>query len=187
MAKFSRFVMGGLVGAALGLLFAPRSGRELRQKLMGGATAALPPSVGDTAAEPTAAAVSEPETAVELEPEAEGDHTRVAVDLEARLAESRRQVEKELDGIEQVDAEVSEAEPVNEAGPVKTRVDREEMRKRIEETRSRLKAKAFDSMVEGETLIATGEESSPEDAAEAAPGLDQETDEMIDELLGEEE
>lgn len=183
MVKFSRFLLGGLVGAALGVLLAPKSGRELRQSLMGG-TPELPP--------PAPESTTEPAGAVEPDP---------AVNLEARLEESRRQVEdelaqaipaepdteEELEEIEALDSGGDEVTPVNEADLAKTQVDKDEMRKRIEETRSRLKAKAFDSMVEGETLMATGDDSVPTGDAAEDPELDQETDEMIDELLEEED
>lgn len=211
MARYSKFMLGGLVGAAIGMLFAPKSGRELRQSLMGGGPHALPPTSHEPSAEQAGV---QARSTVETEPEQ-------AVTFGERLEESRRQVEEELSeaipepppveekppagaGVEE-ELEVEEAEaPV--AGPIhavesegvepfpeiqsedlKPPIDRDEMRQRIEETRSRLKAKAFDSMVEGETLIATGDDSVPLGGTGEKTELDEETGEMIDQILEEED
>lgn len=240
MARFSKFMLGGLFGAAVGMLFAPKSGRELRQSLMGGNPPALPPTEPES---PVEAHDIEAQATAVMEPEP-------AVYLEERVEESRREVEAELSktvpDVAEVEAEIAaeaaveeaaeeEAEDEAEAGPeeaaaeeaedeaeagepdtepavevdeklvaldagdseevspidqsdaIRPAVDRDVMRQRIEETRSRLKAKAFDSMVEGETLIATGDEGVSMGDNGGDPGLDDETDEMIDQLLEEED
>ena len=66
-------------------------------------------------------------------------------------------------------------------------LDQAEMRRRIEETRARLKAKAFDAMMSGEAALL-----SRDSGERAVPGgedhvLDEETDTVIDESLSQEE
>ena len=66
-------------------------------------------------------------------------------------------------------------------------VDYEAMRGRIEETRSRLKAKAFDAMMTGESALLGRD---PEDAGAKLPAptdVDSEIDETIESTLREEE
>ena len=69
MKRLMKFLLGLTVGAAVATLLAPKSGRELRQQLIGGATGkslpAVPEAYPQTAAEPSwgsgvAAAVAEP-------------------------------------------------------------------------------------------------------------------------------
>ncbi|MHB0866900.1 MAG: YtxH domain-containing protein [Thermoleophilia bacterium] len=78
--------------------------------------------------------------------------------------------------------------PPAETAPAPSGIDRDEMRRRIDETRARLKAKAFDAMVSGETFV-EGETGSPARRQEEAiePGMDQETAEQIDDSLREED
>ncbi|GBE57654.1 hypothetical protein BMS3Abin01_00575 [bacterium BMS3Abin01] len=87
---------------------------------------------------------------------------------------------------------VEETEPAvdpgeSDTGPAPTQLDRDEMRRRIEETRARLKAKAFDSMVDGETMIAKGEDIKPAEGEPPDPGIDSETEDRIDQMLEEED
>lgn len=86
---------------------------------------------------------------------------------------------------EPIVGEAAAAAPEADTKPAPAHIDREEMRKRIEETRARLKAKAFDSMVGGETMTHPG---ARERKAEPRPamGLDEETEKAIDESLREE-
>ncbi len=61
------------------------------------------------------------------------------------------------------------------------------MRRRIEETRARLKAKAFDAMMSGEAALLSrdsGDKPVPKGGEHA---LDEETDSVIDESLSQEE
>lgn len=44
MAKFSRFLAGGMIGAGVALLLSPKTGREIRRMLIGAGRKALPPS-----------------------------------------------------------------------------------------------------------------------------------------------
>lgn len=73
-------------------------------------------------------------------------------------------------------------------GPVPSQIDREEMRRRIDETRARLKAKAFDAMISGETFI---EPETEEAVREKKPGsearIDKDLEEQIDRSLKEED
>ncbi len=85
---------------------------------------------------------------------------------------------------EVVEEPVAEEEPVaREGGPI----DQAEMRRRIEETRARLKAKAFDAMMSGESALLSrdsGEKPVPKgDDVE----LDVELESTIDESLSQEE
>ena len=60
------------------------------------------------------------------------------------------------------------------------------MRRRIDETRSRLKAKAFDAMMSGESFITPEQEPDKEEKEMAAPeDFDQEIEETIDESFKE--
>lgn len=69
--------------------------------------------------------------------------------------------------------------------PGPTGIDRDEMRRRIDETRSRLKAKAFDAMMSGETFLDETEAEKTQPHTEAAPGIDAEVEKSIDESLRE--
>lgn len=78
MPRFTKYVFGGVVGAGLALLFAPRTGRDMRRMLMGGGRPALPP--------PQPAAAPAPERTAPVR----------EVSLESRIEETRRQVESQL-------------------------------------------------------------------------------------------
>ncbi|MFA5801087.1 MAG: hypothetical protein WC911_01280 [Thermoleophilia bacterium] len=80
------------------------------------------------------------------------------------------------------DEAVSTPEPP--AKPEPTRLDRDEMKKRIDETRARLKAKAFDAMVSGETFV-TPETGEPIKATEPGVDIDEETGDQINRSLKE--
>ena len=76
------------------------------------------------------------------------------------------------------------AAPSREGGGI----DQAEMRRRIEETRARLKAKAFDAMMSGEAaLLSRDSGEKPVPTAEDAVELDAETDTAIDESLSQED
>jgi hypothetical protein len=73
------------------------------------------------------------------------------------------------------------------SAPSPSGIDRDEMRRRIDETRARLKAKAFDAMMSGETFI---DETSAEKEAghkEESPAFDEEIERSIDESLREQD
>jgi len=63
----------------------------------------------------------------------------------------------------------------------------EVMRARIEETRSRLKAKAFDALVSGEAALLGGEPESGEPSPQPAGPVDGEVEETIDTVLREDD
>lgn len=233
MARFSRFVLGGIIGAGLALMFAPKSGRELRRMLMGEGRPALPPPAEEMAPPP-----SPPAPPVDLQARIEETRHRIETELEDTLApaageataeeaEEERQAEAEVEEAqaepEVEEAEVEEAAPAAAAplaeeefadlkapatgeptlgeappetaaaetapaGPEPPGFDQEEMRRRIDETRARLKAKAFDAMMSGETFIPTeaeGREAKDEEAPQ--PGLEKEVEEKIDESFKEED
>lgn len=174
MARFSRFVLGGIIGAGLALMFAPKSGRELRRMLMGEGRPALPPPAEEMAPPPSPPAPP--------------------VDLQARIEETRHRIETELEDTLAPAAVEATAEEAEEEGQAEAEVeeapgfDQEEMRRRIDETRARLKAKAFDAMMSGETFIPTeaeGREAKDEEAPQ--PGLEKEVEEKIDESFKEED
>ncbi len=61
------------------------------------------------------------------------------------------------------------------------------MRRRIEETRARLKAKAFDAMMSGEAALLSRDSGEKPVPGSDTPELDAETDSAIDESLSQEE
>jgi hypothetical protein len=61
------------------------------------------------------------------------------------------------------------------------------MRRRIDETRARLKAKAFDALVSGETFIEPETEEGSEKPEVAGVEIDSEIEQQIDRSLKEEE
>ena len=78
------------------------------------------------------------------------------------------------------------AEPVaeeEEAGATTGGIDQAEMRRRIEETRARLKAKAFDAMMSGESALLsrdTGEKPVPRaDDVDVEPEISSSLDESL--------
>lgn len=76
---------------------------------------------------------------------------------------------------------------VKEAGAREGAFDQAEMRRRIEETRLRLKAKAFDAMMSGESALLSRDTGArpvpkPDDA-----GIDGEVASTIDETLSQED
>ena len=88
-------------------------------------------------------------------------------------------------------AATEEAAPEREPAPVPSEetsggggaVDQAEMRRRIEETRARLKAKAFDAMMSGESALLrndSGTRTVPaSDGASLAPDVDSTIDESL--------
>ncbi|MHB1413319.1 MAG: YtxH domain-containing protein [Thermoleophilia bacterium] len=93
MPRFTKFLFGGVIGAGLALMFAPKTGREMRRMFMGGGRPALPPPQPSTAPAPG-------------RPIAAGE-----VSLESRIEETRRQVESQLAST----AAEAPAAPVEEA------------------------------------------------------------------------
>ncbi|MBN2205019.1 MAG: hypothetical protein JW767_08355, partial [Thermoleophilia bacterium] len=86
------------------------------------------------------------------------------------------------------EAPAAEAPPVAEAPPAAEEpgeahpIDQAEMRRRIEETRARLKAKAFDAMMSGEAALLSrdsGEKPVPDGTVQ----LDSEASAQVDEGL----
>ncbi len=339
MPRFTKFLFGGVVGAGLALMLAPKTGREMRRMFMGGGRPALPPpqpstapapgrtvAAGEvslesrieetrrqvesqlvsTAAEPAAPAEEalveateaamieedfvveeapveateppaapepeaavpveipeaeagleaepEPEAVAETEPEAEAEpeaepalefpseeaeaaladeELAVAQDESAAAEEISRQQEAEIEVEQEAsgrfptgqtlaelaqehdraeeagEAESGEfdalktpaegeptieevqpaAEPPREPEPERpqpSRLDQDEMRRRINETRDRLKAKAFDAMVSGETFIETEADKARKHGKPDSPELEDEVEKQIEESLKEE-
>lgn len=238
MAKFSRLFLGGILGAGLALLLAPKTGRELRSMLMGRMRPALPPAAEEFPPVPEEApaadlqarieetrrqveaqlartAPPEPVTVVEEE-SVTAEAVEEAVEAEAEEVETQTEVEMKEEEVAAEEAEefstlktpaagepTLEEPPVAAAGeeaeeaaaetepgrPEPSRFDQEEMRRRIDETRARLKAKAFDAMVGGETFIET-EEKKGKQGEETEPsvdyGLEEEVERQLDEELREE-
>jgi len=154
-------------------------------------------------------ALSAPEATVEDLQEAEAEALTEAVEtngIETPVeAEETAELEKEeisgQEAVEFVDLktpaagepttaepEIGEAAPEIEAGPAPSQIDREEMRRRIDETRARLKAKAFDALVSGETFIEPESEEAGREKQEASGvEIDSEIEEQIDRSLKEED
>ena len=66
-------------------------------------------------------------------------------------------------------------------------IDQAEMRRRIEETRARLKAKAFDAMMSGEAALLARDSGDKPVPKSEDHGLDPETDTVIDDSLSQED
>jgi len=281
MKRLMKILLGLSIGAAVALLLAPKSGRELREQLIGGATGKLLPAAPVEFPEPegerlwdagTATAVAEPPVVEPAFEEPAIAQETASEDLRARIEETRAAVETDIAQpfasvateeavVEEAAAEeaiveeavVEEAavdevvieepveepaaetpvpeEPVAEQVPVREAaaglvaditsgavaavaveeaqveepaaeepvaeeepsareggaIDQAEMRRRIEETRARLKAKAFDAMMSGEAALLSrdsGEKPVPKgDGVE----LDGELESAIDEALSQDE
>lgn len=85
-------------------------------------------------------------------------------------------------------AETAEESLAAPDAPVPSQIDREEMRRRIDETRNRLKAKAFDAMVSGETFIEPEVEGASQvRKTEPDTALEKDLEEHIDKSLTEQD
>jgi hypothetical protein len=89
---------------------------------------------------------------------------------------------------------VDEAEPVTEAEEIvadepaaDAAIDQAEMRRRIEETRARLKAKAFDAMMSGEAALLSRDSGEKPVPREAEVKVDDELEDKLDESLSPED
>lgn len=163
--------------------------------------------------EPVAAAI--PEAAVE--PVAEPVVQRTAGtappaeepsgdDLKSRIEETRRRIREELEkpfaAVDEPAAPepaqpVAAAAPSNGGAPAQPappaeapaagESDFDAMRARIELTRSRLKAKAFDAMMAGESALLGRDEQTPGDASKPAVSIDSEIEQTVDNTLREED
>jgi hypothetical protein len=111
MKRLMKILLGLSIGAALAILFAPKSGRKLREQLMGGATGKFLPPAPVAFPEPegerpwdagTVTAVEEPpvvepaivEEVIATEPEDGGEAT--SEDLRVRIEETRAAVESDI-------------------------------------------------------------------------------------------
>ena len=172
---------------------------------------ASPPKVEPVAESPQPALESEEDLSsgpVEP-PAAPGD------DLKSRIEETRRRIREELDKpFAAMDDEPPAPEPVRAPAPVigeAMRVtlapsnggapaqavaeavasgdgaDYDAMRARIESTRSRLKAKAFDAMMSGEAALLGRDGDDPAGSAKPATSFDTEIDQTVDTTLREED
>ena len=95
MKRFMKVLLGLSIGAAVAVLFAPKSGRELRQQLIGGATGKLLPAAPVEFPEPegerlwdtgTATAVVEPPVEEPAYPEPQIGAEAVVGGIDARAA-----------------------------------------------------------------------------------------------------
>ena len=281
MKRLMKILLGLSIGAAVAMLFAPKSGRELREQLIGGATGKLLPAAPVEFPEAegerlwdagTATAVAEPPVVEPAFEEPAIAEETASEDLRARIEETRAAVETDIAHpfasvateeavVEEAAAEeavveeavVEEAavdevvieEPVEEPAaetpvpeePVaeQTRVreaveglvaditsgavaavaveeaqveepaaekpvaeeepsareggaiDQAEMRRRIEETRARLKSKAFDAMMSGEAALLSRDSGEKPVPKGDGVKLDDELESTIDESLSQEE
>jgi len=158
-------------------------------------------AIPEAAVEPVAEPVVQPTTgAAPLAEEAPGD------DLKSRIEETRRRIREEL---EKPFAAVDEPEAPEPARPVATAApsnggapaqpvepaeapaadesDFDAMRARIELTRSRLKAKAFDAMMAGESALLGRDEQASSDVSKPAVSIDSEIEQTVDNTLREED
>jgi hypothetical protein len=171
MKRFMKILLGLSIGAAVAMLFARKSGRELREQLIGGATGKLLPAAPVEFPEPegerlwdagTATAVAEPpiEEPVAEEPVAE---EAVAEEAVAEEPVAEEPVAEEPVAEEPVAEEAVAEEPVAEEATS------EDLRARIDETRAAVEtdiAQPFASVAAEE---AVAEEAAPEEAVVEEP------------------
>jgi hypothetical protein len=145
------------------------------------------PEAPAEAAEPVEETVMEaPEPVEEVVMEAAAEEPDVVVEAseEEEMTYLAEPAEGEP-GVEETDAATTEAEATPQADEQdKPDFDREAMRRRIEETRARLKAKAFDAMVQGESFISTETEAN---SSGEEVDIDSESDDVIERSLKEED
>jgi hypothetical protein len=140
------------------------------------------PILDEPAAEPVVAEEAAVEVVAEAQtPEPVADETVDEV-IEAPVADEA--VADEPVGEEPVVEEPAVDEPAaREGGPI----DQAEMRRRIEETRARLKAKAFDAMMSGESALLSRDSGAKPVPTGDDVKLDGELESTIDESLSQEE
>jgi hypothetical protein len=173
MKRLMKILFGLSIGAAVAVLFAPKSGRELREQLIGGATGKLLPAAPVEFPEPegerlwdagTATAVAQP-TVVEPAFEEPGIVEEAAVVVEEEAVEEVAAVEPE------VVEEVTAAEP-----EVAEETAFEDLRARIEETRAAVEtdiAQPFASVAtEAVVEEAAADEAVVEEAVSEEPVLE---------------
>jgi hypothetical protein len=149
-----------------------------------------PSDEGEADGDERASAISEPAVPERVEPESTAPSGRlVAESGEQELAQDGPSVtvpqETSLESasdfvageIEKLGADVG-------AGP---EFDFEAMRRKIESTRNRLKSKAFDAMMAGETVLLERSDDGQAISAPAPPQVDKEVEETVESTLVEEE
>src|SRR5680860_1271025 len=218
MRGLGKFFLGGLLGAILGFLISPRRCQVVRDAWQSGEGShggsdivGHPRLTSEPAPEP--ALEPEPESAPSIPPEMAAEDS-VRADLKARIEETRRRIQQELDqpfstdsvgeageeeasGVEPAGKPSAPAASVVDEPPAsaKTEVegesasfDREAMRTQIEETRNRLKSKVFDAMMAGEEALLShsGEEEEGDETPERSgkAGVD-EVGALLDEEVDE--
>ncbi len=132
--------------------------------------------------------------------------TFAPADLKARIEETRRRIQRELDqpfatqpaagaapagaesgtGPDQAEAAESGTESPASSPDDTGMFDQDAMRRRIEETRNRLKAKAFDAMMGGETSL-LGRDRDETKNPPTLVEVDSDVDETIESTLTEED
>jgi transcription termination factor Rho len=122
---------------------------------------------------------AEPEPMTDEAPAQRPHAWDIAYDEEPVLAEEPIVAEEPIIAEEPAAA----AAPAREGGGI----DQAEMRRRIEETRARLKAKAFDAMMSGEAALLSRDSGEKPVPGADDVALDAETDSAIDESLSQEE
>ena len=173
MKRLMKILLGLTIGAAIALLFAPKSGRKLREQLIGGATGKLLPAAPVEFPEPegerlwdahTATAVAEPPV---VEPAFEEPaFEEPAIVEEAAVVE---EVVVEEPAVAEEEAVVEEAAVVEEEAEVVEEATSEDLRVRIEETRTAVEtdiAQPFASVAAEEAVVeeAVVEEAAAEEA-----------------------
>ena len=145
------------------------------------------------AVEEPVAAASEPEIAEEPAPEPVAEAAPVVEELAPEpvvepVAQEPAMVEEPV-AVEEPAAAPAEEAPAPEPAAAREGggIDQAEMRRRIEETRARLKAKAFDAMMSGEAALLSRDSGDRAVPTGEDHGLDEETDSAIDDSLSQEE
>ena len=147
-----------------------------------GQEAEAPPAWDAYKAEETAGPVAAVEEGTLEEAEAEAPEAEEPAAEEQPVAEAEPVVE-EPEAQEPAAAEAPEVEESATTGSI----DQAEMRRRIEETRARLKAKAFDAMMSGESALLSRDSGEKPVPRGDALDVDSETESALDESLSQEE
>ncbi len=155
-----------------------------------GAIEASAPLAAEAAEEPVVDAAPPAEVAVVEGPDevvADEESVSGGAAVEKTPAETPAAEEAVVEPPAPVATEAPPEEPATETAREGGAIDQAEMRRRIEETRARLKAKAFDAMMSGEAALLARDSGDVPVPTSEEHGLDAETDSVIDESLSQED
>lgn len=144
MAKLGPFIVGGVVGAVAGLLYAPRAGAQTRALVSEKVNAVW----GEASDFAQSAGVVAPGVVIQ--------------DVAANAQAVAQNVQAKVQGVTQV---APEPEPVAEA-------DNDDLREKIEAARERIAAQVVKNAEESRAQVATPIETAPVEAPAEAPAAE---------------